>query len=1084
MAKKKASATSTGAAPALANSTQPIGNSMQTPSPAVASDTAGHTSQAPRERAPGALQFTVFTSIEPDRLTKVLSLNRDGTLNKQSAANMMAGSAQRMRVRGLQQLAQVLEALHPAQAVSWGVCAHESVAILAERETPTAPAGAAVPPLADVEPDAPGAVAISRTRQHFAFPRGPGVLMLDHDGCPNGDLGADELRQRLIDACPALADAPMLWRPSCSAGVQAPDGRVLSGLNRHRLYIPVRDASRIADAGKTLFMLLWASGQGWYEVGRAGQALERSLVDATVWQPERLDFCAPPVLHDGLVRPGTEPRFFGDPDALFDLALIECDAETPKRVQGLKRAKREAIASQCAAQRERWANAKAPALAMRRGIPLEKARDVLARASEKRVLMGHFMLTGADGESVSVGEILDMPERWHNAQFADPLDPDHDRRVAVVNLKSGQRPYLYTHRHGGMRFELMRQSARVQVGRGMRVATTDAVLAVLRSRGELFDYGEGAIAYVSEGKARPVSPDWLTDHMGRVCDFYSVRRRKDAAGDDTTEEGAEDAPQGVARAILAKHGERGFRKLVAVVTAPTLRMDGSILDRPGHDEVSGLLFYSEHPNPPRVPHSPKPADALAALRFLWRPLSLFPLVDDVARGVVLHGLLSAALRASLPTAPGVGLDAPAAGSGKTLLARCIGILATGSDPAILPPADTDEETRKRLFAVLREGQRVVLWDNVREPLGSASLDAFLTAPTFADRILGSSETVTLPNRALFIATGNNLRMTSDTCRRVLLARIDAQSEKPYTRDFSFDPAQMLTAERLQYVAAALTIVRAYITAGRPKVASGRTASFEHWDDLVRQPLCWLAGLVRESGDDELPTIADPMEAAARAFEQDPETTKLSAMLEAWHAAFGSMQTTVAAAIRRAITDERLGMALEDIAGQAGKVNSRMLGRWIERMTGRIVGGKLFCRVGLRAGVLHWSVNQARSSTATNPPEATKPTNADGLADSPAPAAAEILGSPLTGTNPPKGTKPTNPSQQPHLPDTTKRQNASAQLRAVNPPNTTKPTNGTPAHNPAAPSGVVGLVALGGFTDQNQRAEKSSAARLADDTEAL
>ena len=42
-------------------------------------------------RAP-ALQFTVFTSTEPERLTKVLSLNRDGTLNKQAAASMMAGT--------------------------------------------------------------------------------------------------------------------------------------------------------------------------------------------------------------------------------------------------------------------------------------------------------------------------------------------------------------------------------------------------------------------------------------------------------------------------------------------------------------------------------------------------------------------------------------------------------------------------------------------------------------------------------------------------------------------------------------------------------------------------------------------------------------------------------------------------------------------------------------------------------------------------------------------------------------------------------------------------------------------------------
>jgi hypothetical protein len=320
------------------------------------------------------------------------------------------------------------------------------------------------------------------------------------------------------------------------------------------------------------------------------------------------------------------------------------------------------------------------------------------------------------------------------------------------------------------------------------------------------------------------------------------------------------------------------------------------------------------------------------------------------------------LRASLPTAPGVGFDAPAAGSGKTLLARCIGIMAMGSEPSILPPADTDEETRKRLFAVLREGQRVVLWDNVREPLGSASLDAFLTAPTFADRVLGSSETVTLPNRALFIATGNNLRMTSDTCRRVLTARIDAQSETPYTRDFAFDPAQMVQTDRLAYVVAALTIVRAYITAGRPKMAKGRTASFEHWDDLVRQPICWLAQQVAtRAGTPEaqgLPMLADPMEAAARAFEQDPETTKLRALVEAWFAAFGPSQTTVGGAIRRSDTDALLAMAMDDIAGQAGKINSRMLGRWIERMQGRIVDGKRFVRIGHRAGLLHWAVHQS------------------------------------------------------------------------------------------------------------------------------
>lgn len=914
-----------------------------------------------------ALAYTVFTSTSPRRLTKVFGLSKEGKLTKTTAANMTAGTAQRVSAADLHELARRLHGLRSNEAVAWGVGQAECTSIVAqEDDTGLDPAK------------------ISRTRRNFAFPKGPGVMMIDHDGGPYGEapLDRDALRQRLVDACPVLATAPMLWRPSASAGLIAPDGRELTGLHRHRLYIPVTDASAIPEAGKRLVTLLWAAGLGWHDVGNAGQALARTLVDASVWQPERLDFAAPPILEDGIRRLGESSRIYGDSDALFDLSSIVTTAHDAKNAD---QRIRESLASSrpaCAQQRASWAAERAPGLAEARGIAVEKARAVLVRASEHAVLMGDFILTAADGSRVSVGDVLDHPDRWHNARFADPLDPDHDHRVAVVNLKSGTRPSLYSHRHGGIRFELLRQSARVQVGKGLRIATTDAVLQVMRDRGELFDFGEGAVAYVATGRARPVSPDWLTDHMGRVCEFYTLRSRKTPDGAQELVEQADDAPTAVARAVLAKHGERGFKTLVAVVTAPTLRADGSVLDVPGHDADSGLLYFSDDPHPPRVPVNPTPADALAALRFLWEPFAQFPLVDDVARGVVLHGLLTAAIRAALPTAPGIALDAPAAGTGKTLLARCIGILATGADPAVLPPADTDEETRKRLFAALREGARVLLWDNVREPLGCAALDSFLTAGTFSDRILGSSETASLPNRALFLATGNNLRLTGDTCRRVFLARLDAQSEQPYARDFDFCPAQRMEIDRLRYAVAALTIIRAHITAGRPKLGKGRTASFELWDDLVRQPICWLKTLVVEAGVSDLPRLDDPLKAAQNAFDQDPETTKHTALLHAWHGAFNSLPTTVASAVRHTEIDDALKAALEEIGGQGQRINVRIVGRWIERHVGRRIAemkdgqrtGELrFERGTLSRGLTTWIVRRDPAAPENKPTKCTTPT---------------------------------------------------------------------------------------------------------------
>ena len=917
------------------------------------------------------LQFTVYTSTAPQRLTKIFGLAADGTLTKTTAANMAAGTAERVAVADLHELAARLDKLTSAQAVGWGIGAAAQATIVGQgTDTGTDPSR------------------VSRTRRNFSFAKGPGILMLDHDGTPDSPLDRDALRQRLIDACPALAQAPMLWRPSASAGLVAPDGRELTGLNRHRLYIPVLDASQIPEACKRLVTLLWSAGMGWHEVGNAGQALARSLVDTSVWQPERLDFAAPPILNNGIRRPAAAAHVYGDATALFDLSAIVTTPADDKDAAKRRRDSKDAIKPQCKKQREAWAEERAPVLAKARSITVEKARDVLIRASEHGVLMGDFMLTAADGASISVGDVLDHPDRWHNARFADPLDPDQDRRVAVVNLKSGTRPALFSHRHGGVRFELLRQSSRVQVGKGLRVASTDAVLQVMRDRGELFDFGEGAVAYVATGRARPVTQDWLTDHMGRVCEFYTVKTRKGADGGEELVEVADDAPLPVARAILAKHGERGFKKLVAVVTAPTLRADGSVLDVPGHDAESGLLYYSDDPNPPKVPASPTPAEALAALRFLWKPFAKFPLVDDVARGVVLHGMLTAAVRAALPTAPGIALDAPAAGTGKTLLARCIGILATGAEPAVLPPADDDAETRKRLFAALREGVRVLLWDNVREPLGCAALDSFLTAGTFQDRILGSSETASLPNRAQFIATGNNLRLTGDTCRRIFLARLDAQSEKPYARDFDFCPAQRIEVERTRYVVAALTIIRAYIAAGRPKSGSGRTASFELWDDLVRQPICWLKTLVDGLDDPSLPALDDPLKAAQQAFDQDPETTKHTAFLHAWHGAVGSQPTTVASAVRRADSDDALMAALDEIGGQGQRINVRIVGRWIERHVGRRIAemkdgqrtGELrFERGSMSRGLTTWSVKRTAESVEVKP---TKDTTATGQAPRP------------------------------------------------------------------------------------------------------
>lgn len=249
------------------------------------------------------LAFTVITGIKPARLTKIIGLNAKGSMRKESSAMLSRGQAQRVEVADLNSLKSHLDILTSAQAVTWGVTKDAEVELCTRGDTEAYQSGA-----------------IARTRENFKFWSAPGVMMLDHDGLPDGELSPLQFRDRLIAAAPALAEAPMLWRPSASAGCVAPDGGILSGLTRHRLYIPVMDATLIPEAGKALEALLWAApGAGWCDIGVAGQRLPRCLVDVSVWQPERLDFAGPSVLTDGVTRAGVEGVIYGDATKQFNL---------------------------------------------------------------------------------------------------------------------------------------------------------------------------------------------------------------------------------------------------------------------------------------------------------------------------------------------------------------------------------------------------------------------------------------------------------------------------------------------------------------------------------------------------------------------------------------------------------------------------------------------------------------------------------------------------------------------------------------------------------------------------------------------
>lgn len=409
--------------------------------------------------------------------------------------------------------------------------------------------------------------------------------------------------------------------------------------------------------------------------------------------------------------------------------------------------------------------------------------------------------------------------------------------------------------------------------------------------------------------------------------------------------------------IAAKAGERGLHELHGIISAPTLRPDGSLLATPGFDTGTGLLLLEG--SYPAVSLSPSRAALAAAWETLWHPFREFPYVTPDDRAVTVAAILTAIVRRTLPLAPAFSFDAPVAGSGKTILATCIAAI-TGGDLNSIPKCKEEDELRKRLIATLLEGHNHMLLDNIKGMFRSSALEAFMTGRRYSDRILGISKMANLPTNVLVLISGNNFVPASDLSRRVLTCRIDPRVEDAFRRSFELDAVEYCVEHRQKLIAAGLTLLLGFQAAGAPR-ADGTTAlgSFEAWDKMVRQAVLWMS----RTGIAEL---GDPIACINVAKDMDPERMRLVSFLTSVRAVMGDKKWRTAELIAKASTAplhdvaaESLRDTLVEIAGSSSgsAINPRILGAWIQKNCERRVGALRIGRGGIYLGSQRWAIHQ-------------------------------------------------------------------------------------------------------------------------------
>jgi len=402
----------------------------------------------------------------------------------------------------------------------------------------------------------------------------------------------------------------------------------------------------------------------------------------------------------------------------------------------------------------------------------------------------------------------------------------------------------------------------------LRDLTTAAIDALVAAKQDPFVQSAALVRVVENEHGRPIVSGYnesaMVGALARVADWYRIG--KTAATKVTP-------PLAVARDILSLGVWPKFKPLAGIIEAPALRVDGTIIDVPGYDPQTRLV-YRPGPNLDglRIPEHPTSEDVKTAVALIDDILE-FPFVDPASRAGTFALLLTPTVLPATGPAPLALIDGTDAGSGKTKIAAITGIIATGREPGLGALPTNEDEVEKRIATLLAEGANLIVFDNVDAVIHSPSLALALTARTFSGRVLGRSERIEAPNAACWVATGNNLTTGGDIQRRCHHIRLEPKVDKPWQRTSFRHPEleEYVKAHRSTLLGALLTLARAWFSAGCPPAARPPIiGGFTGWASTI-------AGILEHAG---IEGFGENLNALYET--SDAEGQQWSAFLHAWH----------------------------------------------------------------------------------------------------------------------------------------------------------------------------------------------------------
>ncbi len=371
--------------------------------------------------------------------------------------------------------------------------------------------------------------------------------------------------------------------------------------------------------------------------------------------------------------------------------------------------------------------------------------------------------------------------------------------------------------------------------RHLRDVAADAERALIAANEPPVIFKRGGVLVRLESAQRLISLDAvaLKGRLDRVADFVIVKEQvqtnEDGQKQTISDHKPARPPADLAPDLLARVDQLPLSPLHTLASSPVFSAAGELIHEAGYHAASGIYLVPGALDGVRADMSGE--TALGWIRELLQDFPFSPY--DAGFAHTLAALLLPFVRAMIdgPT-PLHLIEAPTRGSGKGLLSEVIAHVTLGHAAGVMVQPRDGDEFEKRVTSTLLEGARVILLDNVHTLKGEA-LAAILTARVWRGRLLGKSKMLTLPNDALWLATGNNVALDDDMPRRIVPIRLDPGVERPEERTGFRHPDLLgwVKENRSMLVSACLSLITAWLQAGRP-AGTGKLGSYESYTATI------------------------------------------------------------------------------------------------------------------------------------------------------------------------------------------------------------------------------------------------------------